>query len=326
MATKPKTTSTSKTLSSRVGGLKLLNEFEEKEKIPTGIRSLDAILHGGIPKNSIAEAYGPEQGGKSCIGLQLVGQAQKFGDCVYFDLENAFDKDKAANSGVNSDTLYFGDVSSGEAMFKSIEEIMGAGGVSLIVIDSVAAIMTEAELAGEAGDSFVASLARLMSYGVKRVSDFQRTHNPDTILFFVNQVRENIGGGGGFSFGPSTYTPGGRALKFYSSTRLKVGKRESIKAGEDIIGQKVIVENVKSRFAPPFQKATFDLYYDRNIGVSNESTIFDQAIKAKLIVQSGAWFSDADGVSLGQGKMRVLDKMRNDPDYTNSLVAQLDAV
>lgn len=325
MASKPTKKTTNSGIDS-LSGFRKLSDFEETDKISTGIRNLDKILAGGVPKNSILEAFGPEQGGKSCIALQLAGEAQKHGEVVYYDLENCFERSKAANSNVDADRIYFGDISSGENMFSSIEEVMGCGGVSLIIVDSVAAIMTEAELAGEPGDSFVAALARLLSYNVKRLSNFQDQHNPGTIVFFVNQIRESIGGGG-FAFGPQTYTPGGRALKFYSSTRLKVSKREAIRIGSaetsEVIGQKVQVENVKTRYAPPFQKATFDLYYDRDIGVSNESSILDEAIKAKIVIQGGAWFTDVDGTKLGQGRQKALETMRNDPEYTNNLLLQL---
>jgi len=316
---------TAKKSLSDIGNLERLDDIEDREKIPTGIYNLDKILTGGIPKGTIVEAFGKEGGAKSCIGLQLIGQAQNHGECVYYDLENAFDPKKAANSGIDTKKLYFGKPSSGEEMFGELEEILGTPGVSCVVIDSVAAIQTEAQLAGDYGDALVASLARLMSPGLGKLNDFMRQNNPDTILFFINQVRENIGGfGGGFSSGPTEFTPGGRGLKFYASTRLKVARMQTLKNNEVAYGQKTVVESVKSRFSPPFQKTTFDLYYDTDIGVSNESSIFDDAVSAGLIKKAGSWYSNADGESLGQGKDKVLAKMRSEPDFTADLLAKIE--
>lgn len=310
-----------KTGAEGIAGLRKINDFEPREKIPTGITTVDRILEGGIPKGTIVEAFGTEGGGKTCIATMLAGQAQKHGEVVYFDLENCFDSEKAINSGVNPEELLFGDPDDGEGMFSMIEEALGAGGVSLIVVDSVTAITTAAQLAGDYGDAQVAQLARLMSPALNKINSYMKKNNPDTILFFINQIREKVGGMGGFNAGPQTYTPGGRALKFYPSTRLKVARKGNLEAGGTVIGQQVIVESVKARFAPPFQKATFDLYYED--GVSNESSVFDDAVKfGRLIVAGGGWVTDTEtGEKVGQGKTKVLAKMKEDREFYDSLLA-----
>jgi len=313
--------STKKTGAEGISGLRKLSDFEPREKVPTGITTVDRILEGGIPKGTITEVFGVEGGGKTCIATMLAGEAQKHGEVVYFDLENCFDSRKAINSGVNPEELLFGDPEDGEHMFSIIEEALGSPGVSLIIVDSVTAISTAAQIAGDYGDAQVAQLARLLSPALNNINTFMRKNNPDTILFFINQIREKVGGMGGFQAGPQTYTPGGRALKFYSSTRLKVARKENIKAGDTVVGQQVVVETVKARFAPQLQKATFDLYYED--GVSNESPVFDDAVKSgRLLVAGGGWVTDTvTGEKVGQGKIKVLSKMKEDREFYDSLVA-----
>ena len=314
-----------KSLSSIAGGIASLRgaseEFPDVPKLATGVRSVDKILGGGLPRGKIAELYGPYGGGKSALAMHLIGSAQQYGECVYVDLEGGFDPAKAANSGIDMDRLYFANPESGEMMFRELEEMVAADDVACIVIDSVAAIVTEAQLNGDYGDAHMAQVARLLSSSLPKLNKFMKANNPNVTLVFINQERQKIGG---FGMGPTKYTTGGESLPYYASTRLQVARVENIKAGEDIIGQKVKVYSKKCRTSAPFQTAYFDIYYDPEIGISNESVIFDDAVKAKLITKAGAWYSDtATGETLGQGKTSVLEKMRREPELTEGWLSQL---
>lgn len=290
------------------------------ERIPTGIIALDHCLGGGLPKGKIALSWGIEGGGKSAIATQFAAQAQKHGNVVYIDLENALDPRKAENSGVNLDDLFIAQPGSAENTLELIELCLSADDVSAIIVDSVAAMPTEAEIEGDYGDAHVAGLARLLSQGLRKINSFMTENQSDTILFFINQQRENIGG-----YGPVTKTtPGGKALKYYSATTMEVARIENITETVDkvktIVGQTSQVTLKKSKFAAPFQKATFDIYFDS--GISNESGIIDIAVKQGIIIKGGGgWMTDTrTGENLGQGKPNVISYMEENPDFTQELV------
>ena len=290
------------------------------DRIPTGIIGLDHILRGGLPKGKIALSWGVEGGGKSAIGIQFAAQAQKYGRVVYIDWENALDPAKAENSGVNMDELFVSQPNSAEDTLEIIEMCLGADDVSAIIIDSVAAMATEAEIAGDFGDAHVAGLARLLSQGLRKINQFMMENRSETILFFINQQRENIGG---YGPAPQKTTPGGKALKYYSATTMEVARTGNITKGTDVIGQVSQVTLKKSKFAPPFQKASFDIYFDS--GISNESAIIDLAIKSGLITSGGGgWMTDtATGENLGQGKPNVIAHLEENPEILARLTSKL---
>ena len=306
-----------------VGDNSLVNMSDMDIDVPrvkTNIFSLDKALNGGLPKGQIAIAYGKEGGGKSAIAMQLVGEAQKHGSCVYIDLENSFDPSKAINSGIDMDSLFFSQPQSAEDTLKIISMSLEADDVSCIVVDSVAAMTTRAQIEGDFGDAHVATLARILSDGLSKIVSQMRSNDSDTILFFVNQIRDLIGG-----YGPvTTTTPGGRALRFYASTMLEVARVSNIKSGNDVIGQTSQCIFRKSRFAPPLQKIQFDILYDK--GISNESSILDLAIANGLVEKkSGGHMTDlTTGEKLGQGKPAVVDRMLDEPSITENLLTQLE--
>ncbi len=308
--------------------LTTLNEGEyDVPRIPTGIRSVDKILGGGLPKGKFAVASGREGGGKSAMALMFAAQAQKEGKVVYIDLENSFDPRKAENSGIDLDEIFISQPGSAEGTLEVIEMCLSADDVSAIIIDSVAAMATKAQIAGDYDDAHVAGLARVMSLGLNKINTFMMENHKDTIIFFVNQIRDIIGGAGGY--GPTTTTPGGRALKFYASTLLEVSRIGNLSKGSDsdkhVVGQTSRVTLKKSRFSAPFQKADFDIYFDT--GVSNESLILEDAVEYGLVALSGAWYADIEtGEKLGQGKMKALAFLAENPDYMDSLVKKLDDI
>jgi recombination protein RecA len=326
MAKKTKSNNSSRSLNdikSEINKLKgdntllTLDEMDlDTPRIPTGIISVDRILGGGLPKGKIAIASGREGGGKSAIGLMFAAQAQKEGKVVYIDLENSFDPRKAENSGIQMDELFVSQPGSAEDTLEVMEMCLGADDVSAIIVDSVAAMMTEAQIAGDYSDAHVAGLARVMSLGLGKINAFMIENKKDTVIFFINQIRDIIGG---YGAGPTTTTPGGRALKFYASTLMEVARIENLKQGDDVIGQKSQVMLRKSRFSPPFSKANFDIYYDR--GISNEGMVIDAAIDLGRISKAGGgWMTDTvTGEKLGQGKPNVMTLLEEKPEYFQEL-------
>ncbi|MDD3340798.1 MAG: recombinase RecA [Bacilli bacterium] len=274
--------------------------------ISSGSLSLDIALGiGGYPKGRIVEIYGPESSGKTTFALHAIAEAQKAGGRVAFiDAENSLDPQYAARLGVNTDELLLSQPDNGEQALEICEALVRSGAISIVVIDSVAALVPQAEIEGEMGDSHVGLQARLMSQALRKLSGV--INKTGTIAIFINQLREKVG----VMFGNPEVTPGGRALKFYSSVRLEIRRSEQIKLGTDIIGNKTNIKVVKNKMAPPFKNCSVDIMYGE--GVSQEGEIVDLASEAKIIEKSGAWYA-YKGEKLGQGKENVKELLKNNP-------------
>ncbi len=274
------------------------NEHREIDVISSGSLSLDIALGvGGYPKGRIVEIYGPESSGKTTFALHAIAEAQKSGGrAAFIDAEHSLDPQYAAKLGVNINDLLLSQPDNGEQALEICEALVRSGAISVIVIDSVAALVPQAEIEGEMGDSHVGLQARLMSQALRKLSGVINKTN--TIAIFINQLREKVG----VMFGNPETTPGGRALKFYSSIRLEIRRSEQIKDGNNIIGNKTNVKVVKNKMAPPFKTCSVDIMYGE--GVSVEGEIVDLAGEIALIDKSGSWYS-YNGEKLGQGKETV---------------------
>ena len=268
------------------------------DAIGSGSIALDAALGiGGYPKGRIIEIYGPESSGKTTLALHAIAECQKKGGrCAFIDAENAIDPIYAKNLGVDIDELILSQPDSGEQALEITEVLIKSGAIDLVVIDSVAALVPQAELDGEMGDSSVGLQARLMSKAMRKLAGVMNRSNCTAI--FINQLREKVG----VMFGNPETTPGGRALKFYSSIRLDVRRAEQIKSGDSVIGNKTMIKVVKNKVAPPFRSATVDIMYGE--GVSKEGEIIDLGSEASILDKSGAWYS-YNGEKIGQGKENV---------------------
>ena len=257
-----------------------------------------------IPKGRIIEIYGPESSGKTTFALHAIAEAQKRGGrAAFIDAEHSLDPQYASKLGVNINDLLLSQPDNGEQALEICEALVRSGAISIIVIDSVAALVPQAEIEGEMGDSHVGLQARLMSQALRKLSGIINKTN--TICIFINQLREKVG----VLFGNPETTTGGRALKFYASVRLDIRRAEQIKLGTDIIGNKVVIKVVKNKMAPPFKNCTVDIMYGE--GVSKEGEIVDLASEAKIIEKSGAWYA-YNGDKLGQGKENVKDLLKKD--------------
>ena len=274
------------------------NEHREIDVISSGSLSLDIALGiGGFPKGRIIEIYGPESSGKTTFALHAIAEAQKLGGrAAFIDAEHSLDPQYASKLGVNINDLLLSQPDNGEQALEICEALVRSGAISIIVIDSVAALVPQAEIEGEMGDSHVGLQARLMSQALRKLSGIINKTN--TICIFINQLREKVG----VMFGNPETTTGGRALKFYASVRLDIRRAEQIKQGVDIIGNKVVIKVVKNKMAPPFKNCTVDIMYGE--GVSKEGELVDLASEAKVIDKSGAWYA-YNGEKLGQGKENV---------------------
>ena len=288
------------------------NEHMAIETIPSGCLSLDIALGvGGYPKGRIIEIYGPESSGKTTFALHAIAEAQKLGGrAAFIDAEHALDPTYAAKIGVNTDELILSQPDSGEQALEICEALVRSGAISIIVIDSVAALVPQAEIEGEMSDMQVGLQARLMSKALRKLSGVISKTN--TIAIFINQLREKVG----VMFGNPETTTGGRALKFYSSIRLEIRRSEQIKDGSDVIGNKTNIKVVKNKMAPPFKNCTVDIMYGE--GVSKEGELIDLASEAKIIDKTGAWYS-YNGEKLGQGKENVKALLKSNPKLTSEI-------
>ncbi len=280
---------------------------QEIRGIPTGSLSLDMALGGaGLPCGRIVEVYGPESSGKTTLALHVVAEAQKNGGiAAIVDAEHAFDPTWAKKLGVSLDTLLVSQPSSGEEAMQIVEMLVKSNSVDVIIIDSVAALVPQKELDGEIGDSHVGLQARLMSQTMRKLTG--AIAKSKTCTIFINQIREKIG----VMFGSPETTPGGRALKFYSSVRIDIRRIGALKEGDIQVGQRVKAKIVKNKVAPPFRIAEFDMMH--NNGISYEGDILDLGKVHKIVQQSGSWFK-YDGVHLGQGKEKARNYLKENPD------------
>lgn len=288
------------------------------EAIPTGSLTLDMALGiGGVPRGRIIEIYGPESSGKTTVALSIIAQAQKLGgEVAFIDVEHALDPVYSKALGVNTDELLVSQPDSGEQALEIAEALIRSGAIDVIVIDSIAAMTTRAEIDGEMGDLHVGQLARLMSQAMRKLTAAISKSN--CVAIFINQVREKIG----VMYGNPETTPGGRALKFYASVRIEVRKGEVIKSGSEIIGAETKCKVVKNKVAPPFKEAHFDMMYGQ--GISRVGELLDIATELDIIKKGGSWFSYKDQ-KLGQGRDNVKELLKNDEALMKEIEEQIYA-
>jgi recombination protein RecA len=288
------------------------------EAIPSGSLSLDLALGvGGIPRGRITEVFGPESSGKTTLGQHVLAEAQKLGGvAAYIDVEHALDPAYAARCGVNVDDLLISQPDTGEQALEITEALVRSGAVDVIVIDSVAALVPRAEIEGEMGDTHVGLQARLMSQALRKLAAV--IGKSQTAVIFINQLREKVG----IIFGNPEVTPGGRALKFYSSIRIDLRRVETIKQGNDAIGSHVRAKVVKNKTAPPFRSAEFDIMFDH--GISREGNLIDLGVELGLISKAGAFFSYGD-IRLGQGRENAKQYLGQNPELAQEIERQIRA-
>ena len=295
------------------------NQKMEIKAISTGSLNLDIALGiGGVPRGRIIEVYGAESSGKTTLALHIIAEAQKEGGVVAFiDAEHALDPVYAKALGVKIVELLISQPDTGEQALEIADMLVRSGAMDVIVVDSVAALVPKAEIEGEMADQQMGLQARLMSKALRKLTGSIAKSN--TVMIFINQIREKIGG---FSFtpGPQTTTSGGRALKFFSSVRMEVKRIGSVKQGEEIIGNEVSVKVTKNKVAPPFKEARFSVLYGK--GISKVGEVLDAAIKLDIVAKSGSWFSYGDK-KLGQGKINVENLLKEDKELYNKLEAEV---
>ena len=295
------------------------SEHMEVEVTPSGSLSLDIALGvGGFPKGRIIEIYGPESSGKTTIALQAIAEVQKRGGrAAFIDAEHALDPVYAQKLGVDINELLLSQPDTGEQALEICEALVRSEAVSIVVIDSVAALVPQAEIEGEMGDSHVGLQARLMSQALRKLSG--TINKTKTTAIFINQLREKVG----VLFGNPETTPGGRALKFYSTIRLDIRRGEQIKAGDNVIGNKTNIKVVKNKVAPPFKSATVDIMYGE--GVSRTGEVVDLAAQNNIVEKSGAWFS-YKGEKIGQGRENVKQYLKDNPNILEEIEQQVREV
>jgi recombination protein RecA len=292
--------------------------LDDSNSISTGALSLDIALGvGGVPKGRIIEIYGPESSGKTTLALHIVAEAQKKGgNAAYIDAEHALDPEYSKRIGVNIKELLISQPDTGEQSLEITETLVRSGAIDVIVIDSVAALVPKAELDGEMGDIHIGLQARLMSQALRKLTGTVSRSN--TCVIFVNQIRMKIG----VMFGNPETTPGGRALKFYTSVRMEIRRITSIKEGTEVVGNRTRVKVVKNKVAPPFKMTEFDIMYGE--GISYEGDIIDLALKGDIIEKMGAWYSYGD-TRIGQGRENAKTYLKENPDVSSRLVKEVKA-
>ena len=288
------------------------------ETIPTGSLSLDLALGlGGVPKGRIVEIYGPESSGKTTVALHMIAEVQKRGGIAGFiDAEHALDPVYAKNIGVDIDELYISQPDSGDQALEITETMVRSGAMDIIVVDSVAALVSKQEIEGDMGDSHVGLQARLMSQALRKLTPVISKSN--CVVIFINQLREKVG----VMFGNPETTTGGRALKFYSSVRMDVRRIETLKQSGEMVGNRTRVKIVKNKIAPPFKEAEFDIMFGK--GISKEGDILDLAVKCDLVSKSGAWFA-YNGDKIGQGRENAKTYLSEHPEIMEELEKNIRA-
>ena len=288
------------------------------EIIPTGCLALDVALGvGGVPRGRIIEIYGPESSGKTTVALHIIAETQKLGGIAAFiDAEHALDPTYAANLGVDLDNLYVSQPDTGEQALDITDSLVRSGAVDLIVIDSVAALTPKAEIEGDMGDSHVGLQARLMSQALRKLTAI--TNRSKTCVVFINQLREKVG----VMFGNPETTPGGKALKFYSSVRLDIRKADALKDSDGLIGNKTKAKVVKNKLAPPFKTAEFDIIYGK--GISQAGCLLDIGVEKGIIDKSGSWFA-YQGDKFAQGREKARDYIISNPDFAKEIEEKVRA-
>ncbi|MBM3463702.1 MAG: recombinase RecA [Armatimonadetes bacterium] len=297
------------------GAIMKLGEARAKmhvSTISTGALTVDLALGtGGLPRGRVIEIYGPESSGKTTLALQAVAETQKSGGVAAFiDVEHALDPTYARNIGVDIDNLYVSQPDTGEQALEIVESLVRSNAIDIIVVDSVAALVPRAEIEGEMGDAHVGLQARLMSQALRKLTGV--VSKARTCVIFINQLREKVG----VMFGNPETTPGGRALKFYSSVRLDVRKGEAIKVGTDMVGNRVKVKVVKNKLAPPFRQAEFDIIYGK--GISRAASLLDVGCDAGIVAKSGTWFT-YESHKLGHGRENARIFLEEHPEVANEI-------
>ncbi len=292
------------------------DEAQEIPVIPSGSVGLDtALVIGGYPRGRIIEIYGPEMSGKTTMALHAVAEAQKKGGVgAFVDAENAFDPAYARRIGLNLDELLISQPDTGEQALDIVETLVRSNAVDIIVVDSVAALVPRAEIEGEMGDSYMGLQARLMSQAMRKLTS--AINRSKTCVIFLNQIREKIG----VMFGSSEFTPGGRALKFYSSVRIDIRRIASLKDGDKSVGNRVRTRVVKNKLAPPFRECEFDIMYGE--GISHTGEIIDFGVNFKIITKSGAWFS-YDKERLGQGRENARQFLKDNTEIMTEIESKI---